>query len=96
MTDQTLQEALNSLTGYDEIAIAQAFGKDISTLLETPTTAGRALIFVLNRREGRPDKEAKAAAMELPLGDVNAYFSSDDPDPDQPNTPAGEDDSPPA
>lgn len=99
-TDQmTLEEATESLTGFDEVAIEKLWGDDITTLLTTKVTrAMRAVVFVLKRREGLNDKEAHAAAMALTLGEVGEYFA-DEPDevmPEDPETELGKGDSEPA
>ena len=99
MSDKpTMTDVVNTLTGYDEIAIAQAFGKDFTVLLDHPTTMGRALVFVLERRGGLGDGAAKKAALDMPLGVLNDYFADEveDANPDEPDTPAGEGDSQPA
>lgn len=101
MSDQptdkpTMSEVSNTLTGYDEIAITKEFGKDFAVLVNYPTSLGRALIFILKRREGLTDKEAKRAAMEMRLGDVNDFFEDESDDDEDPETPAGEGDSQPA
>lgn len=92
----TMTDVCNTLTGYDEIAITKEFGRDFAVLVNYPTSLGRALIFVLNRRDGLTDKEAKRAAMEMRLGDVNDYFADEADDDEDPDTAAGEGDSQPA
>lgn len=75
----SMEEAVESLTGFDEIAIEGAFGADVTTLLtEKPTKAARALLFVMKRREGMKDPEARKAVMEMRLGDVQSYFIDED------------------
>ena len=70
----TAEEALESLTGFDEIAIAQRFD-DIGALVERGGSMfARALVFVLKRRDGLDDMAAHAAAMALPLRELNAFF----------------------
>lgn len=93
-----LSETLDSVTGYDEIAINQAFGRYFGLIVEDPTMLARAAIFVLQRRDGMKDAEAKKFVMDLPMSRVNVWFSDapDDVAPDDPDTPAGEGDSPPA
>lgn len=94
-TDLTLTEAVESFTGYDEIGFEQAFGYDLAGLKERGTTLMRAAVFVLKRREGLPQLEAKDEAMKLPLGELQDYFADDDEvTPDEPDTPAGKDGSP--
>lgn len=76
---QSMTEVTESLTGFDEIAIEQAFGAGIGDLLENKaTTAARALLFVLRRRDGLKDGEARKVVMEMRLGDVQDYFDTGD------------------
>lgn len=89
---KTFNETLDSLTGYEELAITQHFGADITTLLETNATfAGRALIFTERTRSGEAPKDAKKHAMSLTLKSVNDYFKDDEPevDEDDPITASG-------
>ena len=72
----TAEEAFESLTGFDEIAIAKWFGGEVIEL--GGTTLGRALIFVAKRREGLTDAEAHNAALELSIGDLTGYFAAGD------------------
>jgi hypothetical protein len=91
----SIDEMVESLNGYDEIAIEKAFGSDVSSLLEKKPTMGlRALVFVDVRRGGVSDAEARKSAMELRLGEVQEYFPDEDPEvtPDDPATDAGKDD----
>jgi hypothetical protein len=92
---KSIEEAMESLTGWDEIAIEKAFGEDITSLLVgKPTMSMRALVFVDKRREGMKDGEAKSFAMEMKLQDAQAWFEDDDEiTPDEPVTVAGKDDS---
>lgn len=69
----TSEELFDSLTGFDELAIAQQFGAAPTDLLGT--MLGRALLFVAQRREGVSDAEAYKAAMELPTGELTAIFT---------------------
>lgn len=97
-TDTTASEMTDSLTGYDEIAIEQAFdGFDIYIDAERhPVRSLRALIFVHQRREdGVSDAAARTAAAEMPLSEVNVYFAPDEEiNEADPDTDAGKDDSP--
>lgn len=92
----TGQEVANSLTGFDEIAIKQAFGLSLDAL--DPITVARACGFVLNRRAGQSDRDAYQAVMAMPQRDLSALFATDDED-DDPDpyaqSPAGKD-SPPS
>jgi hypothetical protein len=76
-TDQTADEVFESLTGFDEIAISTVFGHAISTLEDDRSMMARALVFVLNRRDGLTDVDAKAAAMEIRIGDLLTYFAEE-------------------
>lgn len=96
----TIQEVMESLTGFDEIAIEKHFnGFDVYTDGETRSIrAMRALAFVLYRRDGQTDRDALTAAQELPFKDLTALFLPDEPelDPNDPETPSGKDSTPPA
>jgi len=88
------EEFMNSLTGFDEIAIEKAFGLDILDMPEKRQTAFlRALVFVAKRREGLKDADAKAAALGMTLGEILAAFKADDVevDPEDPVTEQGKD-----
>lgn len=92
----TSDEMLESLTGFDELAIEKAFDADWQTLVtQKQTMFLRALIFIQFRRDGKSDKDAKAAVMGLTLGACNDFFSDEelpDLDPDQPDSESGKDD----
>jgi hypothetical protein len=102
MTEQTdkltLDEAVESLTGFDEIAIEKKFGHDITTLLtDHAIRAMRATAFVLKRREGLNDADAYKASMDMTIGQTQDFFA-DEPDelmPEEPSTELGKDDSAP-
>ena len=94
-TDMTAEDVINSLTGFDEIAIETHFGVSLTDLERKPTTALRACIFVVKTREGMSAADAKQAAMGMPLGEANDYFASDEEiDPDDPDTESGKGGSP--
>lgn len=93
-TDMTGTEMQESLTGYDEIAIEQSWGKTLQVLASDHVTKfQRALVFVHQRREGLSDADAKKACMEMGLGEVQGYFADDpeDIDDEEPETDAGKD-----
>lgn len=74
----TVEDAARSLTGFDELAVERAFGKDIGELSAVRVT--RALVFVLQRRLGLDDTAAYNAAMGMSLADCEAQFRpADDP-----------------
>ncbi|MFT4010867.1 MAG: hypothetical protein QM655_12595 [Nocardioidaceae bacterium] len=84
MTEQTTQtqiptvsedsaaDVINSFTGFDEIAVARAFGQDISEM--PPMRMHRAALFVLARRSGAKDGEAYKTAMGMTAAGVSDYF----------------------
>jgi hypothetical protein len=95
VTELTQEDMVNSLTGFDEIAITKHMGLDVYTDAETkPIGIARCLIFVAERRDGSTDVEARNTAMNMTLKDVQEYFSDDDEvTPDEPDTDQGKDDS---
>lgn len=93
----TIGDMLESLTGFEEIAISKHFDADIATLLASQATmAGRSLVFINLKRSGMTDSAAKQSAMEMTLKVVDDYFAEDDeePMPEEPVTEAGKDDWP--
>lgn len=96
-TDMTATEMFESLTGYEEIAIAKAFGTRVLELAETDKMSlGRSLAFVHYKRSGQKDSEAKQSAMGMTIREVQDYFADepDDLDPDDPDTDTGKGSSP--
>ncbi|WP_028654880.1 hypothetical protein [Nocardioides sp. J54] len=89
----TAVEAMNSLNGFDEIAIEKAFGQDFDDLNGRATV--RAVIFVLEKRAGASDKDAKQYAMSVPMGQLDDHFESnpEEVDEDEPETEQGKDSS---
>ena len=75
-TTQTAEEVFDSLTGFDEIAISQHFGRTVSDLgSQDQSMFGRALVFVVKRREGANDDDARNAALGLTLTDLVGFFA---------------------
>ena len=75
----TVSDVVDSLTGFDEVAIKIAYKGDLSSL--DPTTLTRALKFVLLRRAGVDDRSAFGQVMAMTLAQVKASFL-DEPDED--------------
>lgn len=99
ITDLTQVEAIESLTGYDELAIKQKFGAPIGALFdESISTARRALVFAIYSRQDNGPKDAYKAAMNLTVGDLDRVFGEDEPEvmDDEPVTESGKDGSQPA
>lgn len=104
MSDTTaklsMTDLVGSLTGYEEDEIEKQFGDPIGPLLgKSLARAGRALIFIVERRDGKNPAEARDAAMALRLVDVNDRFLDDDEDaddaiPEEPDTELGKPDMP--
>lgn len=68
---------MESLTGFDEIAISKWFD-DIGVLTDKGgSMLGRALVFVMHRRDGLTDADAHTAAMELSLAGLNSAFAEE-------------------
>ena len=87
-------EKVEQLTGFDELAIEKAFGKDIDGLRLTMQL--RAVVFIDETRSGANTGDAKKAAMGLTIKNLRDYFG-DEPeelDEETPVNPAGEGDSP--
>lgn len=98
-TPPTDAELLESLTGYEELAIEEAFGKTLDVLAAgSNTMLNRALIFVDLRRGGAKVAEARKQAMELPVKTVLERFAADEDElmPDEPVGESGKGDEPPA
>ena len=87
-------EMLQSLTGFEEIAIEKHMGVDPYADGERkPMSVMRALVFIARKREGLKDHEAREAAMGMPMGQLSDLFAEEAPaelDPENPETPAGE------
>lgn len=96
--EMTVEDFAGTLTGWDEIAIAKAFGQDFLALKDKGTTLVRALVFVDFKRQGQKHEEAYASAMDQPMASLENYFAEEEPelDPDDPETDQGKDDSPSA
>ena len=87
-TDQTKQQqperldpeqVAGSCTGFDELAIERAFGRELTDLGES-TRALRALLFVVHRRDGMSDPDAYRSAMSLTLDELMGHFEQPDGD----------------
>lgn len=70
------EEMTGSLTGFDEKAIARAFGTSMGELFQgkEPTLMLRALVYVAKKRDGNDDAKAYQLSMEMPLKEVQEYF----------------------
>ena len=86
----TGEELAESLTGFEELAISKFFGKEEFTELPG-TMAGRAMVFIALRREGKPDKDAYDGCMAMTLKQCGAYFAEAEPDamPEEPDSESG-------
>lgn len=89
-------DMINSLTGFEEIAIEQHMGTDPYADGERkPMKVMRALVFVQQTRSGMTPQEAKNHALNLSLADVQAAFSDEEDEvmPEEPVTEEGKEDS---
>ena len=98
----TVNEVIDSLTGYEELAIEKAFGDEFYDL--SLVKRMRALAFVLEKRGGKNDADAKKAIMTMSQARVTEAFSDEDDEGDEgdeelgiePVTEAGKGDDEPA
>lgn len=87
----TASEVVQSLTGFDEIAIEQKFGDDISVIgSKSVGKFGRALGFILLRRSGMKDAEALTRVQGMTRAEVDELFANES-DADLPGSEAGKD-----
>lgn len=79
VTQLTIEEMVESLTGYEELAVAKHFGDEVGKLLDSKPTMGlRSLIFAhVARDEGMRPELAKKTAMDLTVKAVSTYFRDD-------------------
>lgn len=91
LTGMTLEEMSDTLTGFEEIAIAKAFEKPLESLLGMRVY--RALAMIWHRRTDElNDADAYEAAMNLPLKECVGYFDEDEEiTPSTPETDPGKD-----
>lgn len=89
----TTDEVLESLTGYDELAIEKAFGTDVESLMRSGKglTYLRSLVFAQELHGGAKHDEAKKRALSLSVKELNARFSEPDDDDDLPGSDTGKD-----
>lgn len=96
-TLQTGDEVFDSLTGFEEIAIAQTFRRTVGDLAQNdPLQLNRALVFALMRRSGDlSPKEAYTHVQQLGTKAVRDYFAvtPNERNPADPATESGKDDS---
>lgn len=90
----TVSELIGSITGYEEEAVAAAFGRDLEELDEIALV--RALVFVHERRElgvegSSPSDLALKAAKSLPRRELLSFFAAREEEPfeDEPVTVVG-------
>lgn len=74
---QTAEEVADSLTGFDEMAIKQHFGSTLTNLAADQSMLARALVFVLKRRDGATDDDARNDVLGMALKDVTAHFAAE-------------------
>lgn len=78
VTGVTPNEMFESLTGFDEIAIAQHFGEEWQDLAQKkPIQFLRALAFVHITRDGKSPQDAKKEALGLSVKQAQAYFEDE-------------------
>lgn len=95
----TGDEVFDSITGFEEFAIAKAFKRTLGDLAQTdPLQLNRALVFTLLRRGGGLNEtEAYKQAQGMGTKQVRDYFAeATDQDPAVPESESGKGDSPAA
>lgn len=96
-TEITMQEAAESLTGFEQLAIERQWKMGQADLANSSAMI-YGLIFTLNVRDGMAPADAFRNANLLTLKEALAFFAADAPDepmPDKPVTEPGKDDSQP-
>jgi hypothetical protein len=77
-TNQSVLEVSDSLTGFDEAAVTQHFGRPVSDLMDKDSSMwARSLVFVLLRRDGASDDDARNAVMAMTIKDVSGFFADE-------------------
>lgn len=75
---QSVLETADSVTGLEEDEILEQFGQPLETLqLINGAKWARALVYVLKRRAGAIDVDAKAAVQALSIKDIWAVFEAE-------------------
>ncbi len=91
----TLDEAVEVLTGYDELFIRERFGDELEDLLENQPRHGTRAVAacVLIRESGCLPDAAYDQVMKLSMKELNEFFPESEPEamPDEPDTAAGKD-----
>ena len=99
-TDLTASEVAQSINGFDEIAIVNAFGFDPADLDQDKTSDQfrllRSLVFIDRRRKGDKHREALDYALGVLRTDLPKYFAPEPEDdhPHDPDSDAGKDSQP--
>lgn len=91
VTDKTFDEVLNSLNGFDEIALEKATGKTLDALIDGhKILMMRAVVAIdISRTENTRYQDAYQKAMLMPMGEIPEYFT-EPPDEVMPETPDSE------
>jgi hypothetical protein len=76
-TDLTLGEVVDSMTGHEEWAVSRQFGVIISELTLDPSMVRRAAIFVVKKREGMNEDEARNYALDLTILKTMTFFAEE-------------------
>lgn len=88
-------EVMESLTGYDELAIEKAFGDEVESLIRKGRglTYLRALVFAQELHGGAKHDEAKKTALTMTVKELNGRFreENEDGDPELPGSESGKD-----
>lgn len=95
ISELTADDFFESLTGFEEIAIAKTFGGEWQELIGgKPVMFLRALAYIHFKRESVAEGDAKKQAMNLTVKQANDFFAEDEeePFPEEPSTESGKGD----
>jgi len=97
-TAMTGDEMFDSITGFEEIAIAKTFKRTLGDIAQNdPLQLNRALVFALLRRSGGLNEtEAYRKVQELGTKAIREYFQPAEDDAANPESESGKDGSPSA
>lgn len=95
--EMTADDFFDSLTGHEEMAITEHFGKSLAALGGDYSMLRRAYIFVDLKRQKKNEDDARNEALDMKLKDVLSYFAEESDDSEeesgkgeQPETPEPE------
>lgn len=76
-SDLTHGEVIDSMTGHEEWAVSRQFGIIISELTLDPSMVRRACVFVMKKREGMNEDEARNFALDMTVREAITFFAEE-------------------